>query len=548
MKLAATCIALAAALLPLGAADDTVKIDTGLVSGTSTDGVRIFRGLPYAAAPIGNLRWRPPQPAAPWTGVRDGSEYGPECPQTQYPNGSVYVRPMRPLSEDCLSLNIWTPVKVGDRQRLPVFVWIHGGALTRGSSTSDVRDGAALARKGVVIVSINYRLGALGYLAHRELTAEGPAGPGGPKDQNRSPSGGAGQGDDPLLDGLSRRTSGNYGVLDQIAALRWVQRNIGAFGGDRGRVTIGGESAGSWSVNTLLATPLTTGLFHRAIGESGGRFGRGAYLKIDKDGVVSAETVGANFVKAAGVDSIAALRQLPVETVLAVPGFRTQETVDGLVLPYEIRDIFRQKLQHKVPALVGSNADEMTTLGGGANLPTTMEDFRKRVATQYGDLAKDFEQAYDVQSEADIARALLAAGRDTTFSWHMRTWARHTVTVGQRAFLYLFSHAPPSPRASELRAFHAAEIPYVFNVLGIDPREAGFAYTDVDRRLADQMSSYWANFITRGDPNGPGLPKWPAFDLKSEPHIEFGETIRTGTDLFKTQLDFQEKFQNQPRR
>ncbi len=526
--LAATAVALAAALLPLDAADDVVKIESGLVSGISTDGVRTFRGIPYAAAPVGNLRWRPPQPVAPWTNVRDGSEYGPECQQTQYPNGSVYIRPMRPLSEDCLSLNVWTPVKAGDRQRLPVFVWIHGGALTRGSGTSDVRDGAALARKGIVVVSINYRLGVFGYLAHRELTAEAPL--------NATPA------------SLSNRTSGNYGVLDQIAALRWVQQNIGAFGGDRGRVTIGGESAGSWSVNTLLATPLSVGLFHRAVGESGGRFGRGAYLKVDRESVVSAETVGANFVKAAGVESIAALRQVPADKLLAVPGFRTQETIDGLVLPYEIRDVFRQKLQLKVPVLLGSNADEMTTLGGGTNLPTTMEELRKRVAAQYGALAKEFEQAYDVRSEADIARALLAAGRDTTFSWHMRTWARHTVTAGQRAYLYLFSHVPPSPRASELRAFHAAEIPYVFNVLGVDPREAGFAYTDVDRRLADQMSSYWANFVTRGDPNGPGLPAWPAFDLKTEPYIELGDPIRTGTALFKTELDFQEKVQNQPRK
>jgi para-nitrobenzyl esterase len=527
--IAALGVALSGALLPLVAADDTVKVDSGLVSGISTNGVRTFRGIPYAAPPIGDLRWRPPQPVAPWTGVRDGSEYGPECPQTQYPNGSVYVRPMRPLSEDCLSLNVWTPVKAGDRQRLPVLVWIHGGALTRGSGTSDVRDGAALASKGVVVVSLNYRLGVLGYLAHRELTAEPPL--------NATPA------------DLSNRTSGNYGVLDQIAALRWVQRNIAAFAGDRGRVTIGGESAGSWSVNTLLATPVSTGLFHRAIGESGGRFGRGAYLKIDKDGVASAETVGATFLKAAGADSMAALRQMPVEKLLAVPGFRTQETIDGLVLPYEIRDVFREKLQHKVPVLVGSNADEMTTLGGGTNVPKTIDELRKRVATQYGDLAAEFERAYDVKSEADIARALLAAGRDTTFSWHMRTWARHTVTAGQRAYLYLFSHVPPGPRASELRAFHASEIPYVFNVLGIgDPREAGFVYTDTDRRLADQMSSYWANFITRGDPNGPGLPKWPAFALKTEPHIEFGDTIRTGTELFKVQLDFQDKAQNQPRR
>jgi para-nitrobenzyl esterase len=514
--------------LPATAADDVVKIDSGLVSGTMTDGVRSFRGIPYAAPPTGARRWRPPQPVEPWQGVRDGSEYGPECPQTQYPEGSVYTRPMRPLSEDCLSLNVWTPVKAGDRQRLPVFVWIHGGALTRGSSTSDVRDGVPLAKKGVVVVSINYRLGVLGYLAHRELTAQ---------DSSADPT------------NIMKRTSGNYGVLDQLAALRWVQRNVQAFGGDRGRVTIGGESAGSWSVNTLQATPYSAELFHRAIGQSGGRFGAGAFLKIDRNEVLAAETVGANFMKAAGVGSIEALRELPVEKLLAVPGFRTQETIDGLLLPYEIREIFREKRQNRVPVLLGSNANEMTTLNGRANLPKTFEEFKQRIATQYGEMAAAFEQAYGVKSEADIERALLAAGRDTIFSLHMRTWARMNVAAGERAYLYLFSHVPPSPRASELGAFHAAELPYVFNVLKSgDPREAGFVYTDVDQRLADQMSSYWVNFITRGDPNGAGLPKWAPYDIKTEPYLEFGDTIRPGNHLYKAELDFLEKFQSQPRK
>ena len=272
------------------ATDTTVKVEGGVVSGTTADGVRVFKGIPYAAPPVGDRRWTPPEPVVPWNGVRDGSAYGAECPQTQYPAGSIYIRPLRTQSEDCLFLNVWTTAKAGDRQ--PVLVWIHGGALTRGSGYSDVRDGTPLARKGIVLVSLNYRLGPLGYLAHPELTAESP-----------------------------HHASGNYGVLDQIAALQWVRRNIAAFGGDPRTVTIAGESAGSWSVNTLVASPLARGLFVRAIGESGGRFEPGPHLTEDRHGVMSAEHVGLKFATDAGAASIKALRALPAEKLIAIRNF-----------------------------------------------------------------------------------------------------------------------------------------------------------------------------------------------------------------------------------
>src|SRR5258708_5546909 len=255
------------------ATDTTVKIEGGVVSGTAAGGVRVFKGIPYAAPPVGDLRWKPPQPVVPWHGVRDGSAYAAECPQTQYPAGSIYIRPLQPQSEDCLFLNVWTTAKAGDRQ--PVLVWIHGGALTRGSGYSDVRDGTPLARKGIVLVSLNYRLGPLALPAPPELTAESP-----------------------------HHASGNYGVLDQIAALRWVRNNIAAFGGDPGTVTIAGESAGSWSVNTRVASPLAKGLFARAIGESGGRFERRPHFTDDRHGVMSAHKVGLAFATAAARESI----------------------------------------------------------------------------------------------------------------------------------------------------------------------------------------------------------------------------------------------------
>ena len=497
------------------AADTIVEVEGGAVSGTATRGVRIFKGIPYAAPPVGDLRWRPPQSVVAWTrtGVRDASAYGAECPQTQYPAGSIYIRPIRPQSEDCLFLNVWTAATRGDPR--PVFVWIHGGALTRGSGYSDVRDGTPLASKGVVVVSLNYRLGPLGYLAHPELTAESP-----------------------------HHSSGNYGVLDQIAALQWVQRNIAAFGGDPARVTIGGESAGAWSVNTLVASPLAKGLFIRVIAESGGRFGRGAYLTGDNGGVTSAEQVGLAFAKAAGADSINALRAIPAERLIAIGSFRTQETVDGWVLPDEIRTMFARRRHNDVPVIVGSNANEMTSLGGAALAPKSMDEYRTRIAQQYGEQAGEFDAAYGVKGASDIADAVLGAARDVTFALHMRTWARMTVAAGSKAYLYSFSHVPPHPNSAQLRAFHAGELPYVFNALAFgDPREAGFAYTEVDRRLTDQMSSYWTNFVKTGDPNGNGLPGWTPYNLESEPYMDFGDPVQERTHLLKAQLDFQEKFQ-----
>jgi para-nitrobenzyl esterase len=489
---------------------ETVRVDGGQLVGTLDRGVRVYKGVPYAAAPVGELRWKPPQPVVSWTGIRDGSQYGAECPQTQYQGGSVYIRPLQPQSEDCLFLNVWTTAKAGER--LPVFVWIHGGALTRGSSTSDVRDGVPLAQKGVVLVSINYRLGALGYFAHPALTAESP-----------------------------HKSSGNYGVLDQLAALRWVQENIATFGGDPARVTIGGESAGAWSVNTLVASPLAKGLFIRAIAQSGGRFSRTPHLTEDRGSQQPGEKIGLAFAKTLGATSVAELRALPADKILA-PAIRAQEVVDGWVLPDEIRTIFAEKKHNNVSVIVGSNADEMTSFGGAANAPKTLEEFRKRIAQQYGEFAAEFESAYGVKSEADIVPALLAASRDTTFSSHMRTWARMTTAAGSKAFLYFFSHVPPHPRSNELRAFHASEIPYVFNVVpSSDPREAGFAYTDGDRALAAAMSDYWVNFIKTGNPNGRGSIEWPVYDLVNEPHLEFGTTIKPGTHLLKRELDFIDK-------
>ena len=518
--LLASIVALAVSGLGFATAtnNDTIKVDGGLISGIAAEGVRGYKGIPFAAPPIGDLRWKAPRPVVAWEGVRQCDAFGPECPQSPYPAGSMYVSPPRKQSEDCLYLNVWTAAKAGEK--LPVMVWIHGGALTRGSGANRTYDGAAFAKKGVVLVTINYRLGPLGYLADPELTAES---------ENHS--------------------SGNYGVLDQIAALKWVRKNIAAFGGDVGRVTIFGESAGSWSVNALVASPLAKGLFHRAIGESGGSFGPMSSLKEDRGRLISAEKVGAAFAKAAGADSIKALRAVPAEKIVDVFNndvegrkFRTQPTVDGWVLPDEIRNIFAQGKQSAVPVIVGSNANEMTSLTVPAAVPKTMDEYRKRMTAQYGEAINEFDAVYPAKSEADIAAAYLGALRDVTFTLPMRTWARMTSTARQKAYLYFFSHVPPNQNSKYLGAYHAGEIAYVFNNLN----KQNPLLQDADQKLADTMSSYWVNFATTGDPNGKGLPKWPPYNTEMEPYLDFGDMAQLRSHLLKAQLDFQEQVQKRP--
>jgi para-nitrobenzyl esterase len=499
-RLAVMAIALMAVVPTVRSAPpDVVEVDGGQVFGATDNGVHVFKGIPFAAAPIGGLRWKPPQPVVPWQGVREAKTFSAECMQTPYPETSAYFRPAMALSEDCLYLNVWSAAAPGDKR--PVMVWIHGGAWTRGSGSIPVYEGLALAKKGVVVVTTNYRLGVFGFLAHPELTAESP-----------------------------QHASGNYAILDHVAALKWVQKNIASFGGDPSDVTIFGESAGSWSVNTVQATPLAKGLFHRAIGESGGQFTSTTTL-------AAAEQAGLALAKAAGADSLNALRAVSADTLLAIQSFRSGITVDGYVLPDTVRQLFAEKKQNNVPVLVGSNKNEWTTLGNVAQFPKTMEAYRQRVERQFGAAVNEYDAAYPVKSDADIAEALLGVGRDTTFTLEMRTWARMVGAAGKPAYLYQFTRVPPGPDPAR-GAYHAAEIQYVFNNVGSRPWA-----TDIDRRLANEMSSYWVNFATAGDPNGAGLPKWTRYDAASEPYLELGDTIQTKNHLLKMQLDFLESLQ-----
>ena len=513
------CLISAAMASGLLAADTPVKTDTGMVAGSrlGTDSkVRAFKGIPFAAPPVGKLRWQPPQPAEPWQGVRECTQFSAICPQAPYPAGSVYAQAPQPQSEDCLYLNVWT---TADREtaKQPVMVWIHGGALTRGSSSIASYDGEALARQGVVLVSINYRLGPFGYLAYPALSRES-----------------------------KHNSSGNYGVLDQIAALQWVQRNIGAYGGDPNRVTIFGESAGSWSVCSLLATPLTKGLFQRAIGESGGCFSPMQFLREERNGLQPAEKTGESFAVALGCDKasdpLAAMRQKSTEEILAVavnnPGqARARANVDGWIFPQEILQIFAEGKQQPVPVIVGSNADEGTSLAGGF-VPASRDGFLSSVKSKYGDLTDRFLQVYPMTSDSDVRNAFLHSLRDEIFTWEMRTWARLTEKANAKAYLYYFTRVPPRPDQEKYGAYHAAEIPYVFNNLAKTP----WPNQPTDVALAEAMSNCWVCFAATGDPNGPSTPAWAAYNQQQEPYLEFGETIKPGKALLKPECDFYDAY------
>jgi para-nitrobenzyl esterase len=372
--------------------------------------------------------------------------------------------------------------------------------LTRGSSSISFYDGAALAAKGVILVSINYRLGPLGYFSHQALSAES-----------------------------KQNASGNYGILDQIAALQWVQKNIAAFGGDPNRVTVFGESAGSWSVCSLVASPLAKGLFHRAIGESGGVFSPMQFLKEKRYGISSAEESGKLFAQSLGItDGVNTLQELrgksPEELIAAFDksGASARGIVDGYVFPEEAYEIFAKGKQNNVPVIIGSNANEGTSLTG----------YKAYVKNRYVAMADDLLKVYPANSDAEVRNSFLGVFRDEIFSWQMRTWAR--MTPASKAWLYSFSRVPPRPDSAIYGAYHAAEIPYAFNNLSRSPLTV--QKTDAD--LANAMSDYWVNFATTGNPNKKGMPAWTSYDKSNEPFIEFGDQVKQGNHLLQPQNDF----------
>ena len=496
---------------------NVVATTSGPVRGETVDGVRVFRGVPYASPPVGDLRWKPPAPPAPWTEPRNALDFGTPC--WQPPVEGFYSRGPIERSEDCLYLNVWTRAAAGDA--LPVMVWIHGGALQIGHGHLPMYDGGALTAKGVVLVSINYRLGVMGFLAHEELSAEAANG-----------------------------ASGNYGILDQIAALTWVRDNIAAFGGDPGNVTVFGESAGSWSVCLLYASPLANGLVHRAIGQSGGCFAPYPELGVDTAAGPSGHAVGATLAEALSVPDLAGLRAIEAEALydrIAEAEWTASGLVfvDGHLLPMAPRALVEAGQHNRIPVMVGSNAHEGTTLF--AAMPDVDEEaYRAGVEQAWGDLADDILDAYseDAAVSPDTAQRRILS--DQYFAWQMRTWARAQAAHGDPAWLYYFSHVPDlgGEYGTSMGAFHAAEIPYAFGnpTLGFGDGGDALATRASDLEVTRLMSGYWTNFAKNGDPNGEGLPAWPGYAADTDVALEISATPRETADLRKAKLDIMDRF------
>lgn len=497
MVIALRCAAAATLLLALGvsASAATVRVEGGEVTGASSpDGaVARYLGVPFAAPPVGGLRWRPPQPVAPWQGVLETMSYAPACPQPLPPPGSFYqtefFRTSERQSEDCLYLNVYKPTHA-DAGYLPVMVWFYGGGFVQGSASLPSFDGDALARKGVVLVTINYRLGPLGFLALPQFDAESPD-----------------------------HVSGNYGLLDMVAALRWVQANIAGFGGDPGNVTIDGQSAGALGVGTMMASPLAHGLFRRAIVESDPMFGMSDPMQT----LQQAEVGGAKFAAALGGGTAADLRmRSSTELVQAMgsgaAGFGLRPNVDGHVLPHDLPEMIATGQGNGEALLIGTNLDEGTQL-----LPATTPDGLAALARRRFGAQGDAVAGLYAGTEAATA----TAAQDRMQSdYLLAAAAREALVVamqGHPAYLYRFTRTAPGSDPVKVGAFHSAELAYVFGTQDSIERP----WQPRDRELAEQMQLYWTNFARSGDPNGEGLPKWPRFDANSKGLMELGDVTQS---------------------
>lgn len=478
----AALVLLGCAHVPAASAQPVVNAPAGSVRGEVGEGVNVFRGLPYALPPTGWRRWRPPAEMPRWRETRDATRFGPACHQPVARGTSIYAAADAPtMSEDCLSLNIWAP---REARAVPVFVWIHGGALSTGSGSEAMYDGARLAAsQGMIVVSINYRLGVLGYLAHPELSAES-----------------------------RQHVSGNYGLLDQIAALRWVKANISAFGGDPDNVTIAGESAGALSVMYLMASPEAHGLFARAIAESAYMIST-PELRSQRYGDPPAEGIGFWLQTQLGLQNLAELRAMDAQdltTASLAKGYSPWGTIDGRVLPEQLVEIFDRGQQAPVPLLAGFNEGEIRSLRFlEPPMPADAATYEAAVRSRYGELADAFLALYP---SSDLPASVLAAPRDALYGWTAERLARRQTRLGQPAFLYLFDHGYPAADEADLHAFHASEIPYVFGTADrAPPRWPAVPDTPVEHRLSAAMMDYWGSFARTGVPTATGQPDWPVF-------------------------------------
>ncbi len=501
-------VLLLSALLPLVHAQysstPVVQTTAGPVSGIlkTESRIQVFKGVPFAAPPVGDLRWKAPQPLNSWSNVKQCTAFGASAiqpaPVPFYLWSQEFITPATPLSEDCLYLNVWTSET---NEKKPVLVWIHGGGFTGGSGAVPVYDGEAMAKKGVVFVTINYRLGVFGFLAHPGLSKES-----------------------------NYQASGNYALLDQIAALQWVKDNIAAFGGDPQRVTIAGQSAGAQSVCALMASPLATGLFSRAIAQSGGMFDVNGRLQQLKE----AEQAGLQLSTLLNAPSIADLRALPAAALLEAAGSISSPVIDGHVLPADIYSIFQQGKQNDVPLLTGWNTDE----GFAPQFPLNAERFTQNIQKKYGAFAPQLLKAFPAGSDEEAAVSQKSMSRDQFFAWQNYTWATLQAATGkQQAWLYVFNKKPAGE--PDNGAFHSAEVPYALHNLNVWNRP----WKAADKKLEELMSTYWVNFAATGNPNAAGLPEWPAAGKEPVKVMDFSSKSSSSNNPLKTEMEVLNKYQ-----
>jgi para-nitrobenzyl esterase len=519
----------------------TVRVESGALTGVeSADGeVRAFLGVPYAAPPIGDLRWRPPQPAPAWEGLRQATRFATDAPQSRLPIDSIYAAIQADVatSEDCLHLNVWTGGEQAFADR-PVMVWLHPGAYQFGSGSSPLYDGTALARAGVTLVTVNHRLNRFGFLAHPWLSDESGHG-----------------------------ASGNYGLMDVVAALEWVQRNIGQFSGDRDNVTVFGASAGGNSVHNLRAMPSARGLFHRAIAQSAPGVGPvldGFGHALGPSTLAAGEQAGRELSDALGVSSLTELRRVPAAEIEAVllpravgdwrfkilPGAQVSThvfdsgypVIDGHVLPRSPIDVYRAGDQIDVPVMIGNTSNE------SAPLPylSTVTEYRRFLAEEFGSFAQEAFALYPAADDVEVERVSATLDADRTFVWSNWTAAHVQQQTGSApVWHYWFDRAAAVPETFVEKdyagAFHLAEIPYIFGTLDSSPR-AGWAWSSGDRELARQISAAWVNFARTGDPNGDGVPRWPVFDPHEPSTLVWDVQARVADPLDHARMEFLDRF------
>ena len=489
-----SALLICAASIHLSSAADRVKVANGVLQSNAAakDGVRSFKSIPFAQPPVGELRWREPQPPKNWSGIRNADEFGPRCMQRTTPGADYWFR-SNGMSEDCLYLNIWTPAK-SDKEKLPVLVYVFGGGFQNGDGSEPRYDGASMARNGIVAVSINYRTNIFGFFVHPELTKES-----------------------------AHHAAGNYGLLDQVASLQWVQKNIAAFGGDPNRVTVAGESAGSISVSALIASPLSKRLMAGAIGESGAMTS-----SLPPQPLADAEQNGVKFAAGAGANSLAELRNMTAEQIqeatTKIQGVRFSTTLDGYFLQKTVTAIYEAGEQAKIPLLAGSNTQEQPARAVLGDREPTPETLANAIKKFYGEKAGEVLKAYSASTTDEVyeAAAHLASARFVGFS----TWKWSELqmnTSGKPVYRYLYARARPAflgtpgqppptggarPQAGPRGAAHSAEIQYAMGNLDLDKR---YSWEPADYDVSKTMLEYFVNFIKTGNPNGAGLPEWPAY-------------------------------------